>query len=99
MEVAFAFFAEAAQITSEGKLNILGADFRTLEGSFPFVLTSVAFVAKIELEAAERERLHHFTARMVGPDGTALEPRIDGEYKAPVPVDPKLKAAFTIVFH
>jgi hypothetical protein len=98
MEVAFAFFAEAAQITSDGRLNVLGADLRALQGSFPVVVQSVAFVAKVELDSVEREGVHHFTGQMMGPDGAAIEPRIVGEYTAPAPVKPELKAAFTVVF-
>jgi hypothetical protein len=98
MDLAYAFFAEAAQITSDGRLNVLGADLRALQGRFPLVLQSVAFVAKVELETAERGGMHRFTAQMVGPDGAAIEPRIEAEYMAPPPVNPDLKAAFTIVF-
>ncbi len=98
MELAFAFFAEAAQITSDGKLNVLGVDLRTLQGKFPLFLPSVAFVAKVELETAEREGIHRFTGQMFGPDGAAVEPHIEAEYVAPPPANPELKAAFTVLF-
>src|SRR5438874_4820499 len=98
MEVAFAFFAEAAQITSDGKLNVLGVDLRNFSGRFPYTLPLIAFVAKIVFEPAEREGMHRFVAQMIGPDGSAIEPRIEGEYVAPPPVNPALQAAFTVVF-
>ena len=88
MELAYAFFAEAAQITSDGRLNVLGADLRSLQGNFPLVLQSVAFVAKIVLENAEREGTHRLVAQMTGPDGMALEPRFETDFVAPPPVNP-----------
>jgi hypothetical protein len=97
MELAYAFFAEAAQITPDGRVNVLGGDLRSWQGKFPLVVPSVAFVATIVLEDHEREATHHFLAQIVQPDGLALEPRLETEFKAPPPVNPELKAAATIL--
>ena len=98
MELAYAFFAEAAQITADGKVNVLGADARGFQGRFPLLLPSIALVAKVELDNTEREGVHHVIAQMLGPDGADMEPRIEGNYEAPPPVNPELKASFTILF-
>jgi hypothetical protein len=98
MELAFAFFAEHAQQTSDGRINVLGLDTHQFHApSFPVVLPSIFLVAKVVLDADERKVKHKFTAQMIGPDGGKLEPYIETEFVPPPPENPELTAAGTMV--
>ena len=98
MDIAFAFFSEHAQVTVDGRLNVLGMDIRTLQGpAFPLVVPSIFFVAKVIFEPREREGNHKFTVSIIGPDGAKVDPFIDMEAVSPPPVDPELKSAFLAV--
>lgn len=62
MRLAYAFLANAADITPEGKLYVLGGDIDTINaGAFPFLMPSIALVVKLTRSADERVeevRLH-----------------------------------------
>jgi hypothetical protein len=98
MQVAFALFAEYAQLTSDGRLNVLGLDLRVLQvKDFPVVLPSLFLIVKLVLEPEERDARHKFAAQMIAPDGTKIDPNLEIEFIPPPPDDPNLKAASTMV--
>ena len=53
MEVAFALLADGANVSREGKLNILGAFDRLYASKFPFTWPRMMLVARFVASAAE----------------------------------------------
>ena len=53
MDVAFALLADAANVSREGKLNILGAFDRLYASKFPFTWPRMILVARFVASAAE----------------------------------------------
>ncbi len=100
MKVAFAFFAEHAQLTADSRLNVLGLDLHTLQAqTFPLTLPSVCVVVKVILEPTEREGSHKVTAQMIGPDGAKLDPYIETDVVTPPRRDPARQGDFTLALH
>jgi hypothetical protein len=98
MQVAFALFAEYAQLTSDGRLNALGLDLGTLQAKdFPLELPSFFLIVKLVLEPEERKGKYKLTVQMIAPDGMKLGPSLEAEFAAPPPENPGLKAASTMV--
>ncbi len=99
MEIAYAFFAEAVQLTDDGRVNILGADLRKLDcqGPPPWRVPSISLLVCIEPEREECGRLYHFTADLLAPDGTTLNPHVEGTFIPPVPDDPEVRVKATLV--
>jgi hypothetical protein len=90
MEISYAFFAEAAQLTGDGRVNVLGADMPALavQGSPPWVVPVLALLARIQMDREDCGRLYHFTGQMTGPDGREVAPRIEQVFIAPTPARP-----------
>src|SRR5258708_4711584 len=54
MRLVYAFLADAAQFTPDGKLSMLGGDYDTLYATaFPTIHPAVTFVLKLRLEPDE----------------------------------------------
>ncbi len=53
MEIAFALLADAANVSREGKLNILGAFDRVYGSKFPLTWPRMVLVTRFEASAAE----------------------------------------------
>ena len=71
MHVSFALFADAANISQEGKLNILGVFDALQIGSLPAVHPRAAMV--VRLKAAEGdEGMHTLAFNWVGPSGAEI---------------------------
>ena len=71
MHIAFALFADAANLSQEGKLNILGV-FDTLQvGTLPALHPRATFVVRLKGTAADIGS-HDMTLRWVNPRGTML---------------------------
>ncbi len=89
MEFSFAFFAEAAQITSDGRLNLLGADLHTIQfqGDPPW-MGGMYVVLGIQFENQEGGRLYHLTGDLLAPDGSKLPVHMEQDFVAPVPEAP-----------
>jgi hypothetical protein len=87
MEISYAFFAEAAQITSDGRLNILGADLPilTVKGQPPWSVGMIFLVVSIQFESEDGGHLYHFTADLIAPEGERIEPHMEQDFVAPVP--------------
>lgn len=68
MELQLAVLADAANLSAEGKLNILGAFDAIFARSVPVVWPSMVFVAKVELSQSDGEDVL-FELRVVSEDG------------------------------
>ncbi len=78
MEVKLALLADAANVTAEGKLNILG-EFNILwVPTLPFTWPSMQLVVKFEATAGEGPK-HKLGIRIVDEDGNPAAPPLDGE--------------------
>jgi hypothetical protein len=99
MEVSYAFFAEAAQVTSDGRLNILGADLQTLsfQGPPPWAVPTLFLVATLRLDREDCGRLYHFTGYLTAPDGNRVEPHIETDVVAPTLVGQDTVGRMSIV--
>jgi hypothetical protein len=72
MELAYAFFAKAAQFSDDGLLGIIGGDLQSLYGSIPFKADALTLVTKVEFSAEESGRPHAFHLETIHPDGRTL---------------------------
>ena len=71
MQVAFAIFADAANLSQEGKLNVLGVFDALQVGSFPAVHPRAHLVVHLKGSPADVGR-HTVTLRWVNPQGSEL---------------------------
>jgi hypothetical protein len=83
MHLLYAFPANAADLTPDGRFSVLGGGFETIHGrSFPLVQPSMAVIVKLAVAPAECGREHHFQATLTGPGGP-LPPEILIPFNAP----------------
>lgn len=89
MQVPIALFADYANISAEGKLNILGVFDRILVHAFPAVHLQSMLVLRITASAAERGARRDFEIRLIDADGITVS-QFRGELAipedAPLPV-------------
>lgn len=71
MQVAFALFADAANLSQEGKLNIMGVFDALQVGSLPAVHPRAHLVVRLKGDAGDVGR-HTVTLRWVNPQGNEL---------------------------
>jgi hypothetical protein len=71
MQVAFALFADAANLSQEGKLNVLGVFDALQVGSLPAVHPRAHLVVHLKGGAADVGR-HTVTLRWINPKGSEL---------------------------
>ena len=84
MHVTFALFADAANLSQEGKLNILGVFDAVQVGQLPTVHRNASLVLRLK-GTSEDAGTHTVTLRWVGPDGAELW-NSQGELRVEVPV-------------
>ncbi len=72
MHVKLAVLADCANVTAEGKLNILGIFDRISVSGLPVVHPQMHLVLRLEARAAERGRPHEVEIRFHDPDGDAV---------------------------
>jgi hypothetical protein len=78
MQVKLALLADYANVTAEGKLNILGIFDRINVNDVPAVHPQMHLILRLEAHPAERERTHNIEIRLYDPDGqTVFEVRGD----------------------
>lgn len=91
MQVKLAVLADYANVTAEGKLNILGIFDRISVAEIPAVHPQMHLILRLEAHPAERGRAHQIEIRLHDPDGrTVFE--VKGEMK---PHGPAGRAAAT----
>lgn len=71
MHVSFALFADAANLSQEGKLNILGVFDAVQVGAIPTVHPRAHLVVRLK-GTAHDAGLHHMTLRWMNPNGVEL---------------------------
>lgn len=69
MRVKLALVADHANVTAEGKLNILGIFDRIKVNALPAVHPQMHLVLRFEAHPVERERIHNVEIRLHDPDG------------------------------
>jgi hypothetical protein len=71
MHISFALFADAANLSQEGKLNILGVFDAVQVSSFPTVHPRANLVLRVKGKRADAGQ-HSVTLRWLNPEGTEL---------------------------
>lgn len=72
MQVKLALLADYANVTAEGKLNILGIFDRISVNQVPAVHPQMHLILRLEAHPAERGRTHNVEIRLYDPDGTTV---------------------------
>lgn len=72
MHVKLALLADYANVTAEGKLNILGIFDRISVNEIPAVHPQMHLVLRLEAHPAERNRVHNVEIRLHDPDGQTV---------------------------
>ena len=83
MEVEYAFLADSAQTSTDGKLYVLGGGIdRIFAGKFPAIHESMALVLKLRLHPTECEREHSLEVELWDPDGNPIGGKVSGQFTA-----------------
>jgi len=72
MRVKLALLADYANVTADGKLNILGVFDRINVTALPAVHPQMHLVLRFEAHAMERDRVHNVEIRLHDPDGKTV---------------------------
>jgi len=72
MQVKLALLADYANVTAEGKLNILGIFDRITVPSLPIVHPQMHLILRLEAHPAEGSRSHNVEIRLHDPDGETV---------------------------
>ena len=72
MQVKLAVLADYANVTGDGKLNILGIFDRVNVGQLPAVHPQMHLVLRLEAHASERDRSHKIEIRLHDPEGATI---------------------------
>jgi len=83
VEVEYAFLADAAQTSSDGKLYVLGGGIdRIYAKKFPIVHSSMSLVLKLKLHPTECEREHTLELELWDPDGNLVGAKVSARFEA-----------------
>lgn len=81
MEILFAFLADAAETSSQGKVHAFGAGIdRILGQTLPAVVTPIYFAAQVLIQPDEVEREHVVRLDIEAPDGSVLTQVSEGTW-------------------
>jgi hypothetical protein len=72
MQIKLALLADYANVTAEGKLNILGIFDRITVQELPAVHPQMHLILRLEAHQAERHRSHTIEIRLHDPDGDTV---------------------------
>ena len=72
MHVRLALLADYANVTAEGKLNILGTFDHIAVSRLPAVHPHMHLILRLEAKSAEKDRLHTVDIRLHDPDGKTV---------------------------
>jgi len=72
MQIKLALLADYANVTAEGKLNILGIFDRITVQELPAVHPQMHLILRLEAHVAERNRSHTIEIRLHDPDGETV---------------------------
>lgn len=96
MRIPVAFLADEANISQEGKLNVMGIFDRIAAGSFPVLHPRMVFAFRLQTEHADAGRVYPVQVRLLGEDEDVLF-EASGDI-APPPVEPGEFATANQVF-
>jgi hypothetical protein len=82
LKIPMALLADEANISQEGKLNVLGAFDRIAASTFPMIHPKMVFVFRVQAEFGDAGQLFPVTVRLMDADGGALFEAL-GEIAAP----------------
>lgn len=83
MDVEYAFLADAAQTSSDGKLYVLGGGIdRIFAKEFPAAHPAISLVLKIRLHPTECEREHALEVELSDPDGKPVGVKLSAKFEA-----------------
>lgn len=88
MEVKLALLADYANITKEGKVNIMGVFGRMFAQAFPTQLVNFQFVIQVEGHSIEALEEHLLSIRFRNEDGKDIIPPIEAKIPITVVEDP-----------
>jgi hypothetical protein len=72
MEVILALLADAANISQEGKLNVLGSFNNINASAFPYAHPQMVLVMRFDASRAEIGQTKQLEIRLIDPDGKSL---------------------------
>ena len=82
MQLAYAFIADAATLTPDGKSGVLGGDFQIIQArQFPAIQPAIPLVLKVQGTVEEWRQEHRLHVRVVDPSGLSIHPDVD----SPIP--------------
>jgi len=96
MEIKLALLADSANVSREGKLNILGVFSNLNAKEFPAVWPSMVLVINLEAHVTEIEREHTIEIKVVDEDGKQLA-SIEGNFDIKPNKDPKMPSTRGII--
>jgi len=83
MEVEYAFLADGAQTSSDGKLYVLGGGIdKIFAKTFPAVHPFMSLVLKTKLHPSECEREHTLELELWDPDGNSIGGKVSAKFSA-----------------
>lgn len=85
MEITLALLADAANISQEGKLNVLGAFTHINATGFPARHPTMNLVLEFEASVSEAGRERHIEVRLLDADGATLG-GLEASFTVPAPV-------------
>jgi hypothetical protein len=95
MYISFALFADAANLSQEGKLNILGVFDAVQVAELPTVHPRTTLVLRLKAEAADAGT-HRLALRWMSPDDAELW-STEGEVNVGAPADPAGDVDFPLI--
>jgi hypothetical protein len=83
VKIPMAFLADEANISQEGKLNVMGVFDRIAAGTFPVVHPRMVFAFRVQAEFADSGQSFAVRVRLLDEDGGVLF-EANGEIAAPI---------------
>ena len=69
MEISYALLCDAANLSQDGQLNVLGAFNVLYAPDFPYLHPAMSLALQIEVEPNDAGQEHEFTLQLIDPDG------------------------------
>src|SRR5690348_866541 len=84
MHLQFAFLADTATLSSDGKFNVLGGGLGVLSAqSFPTVQSILGLVVRVGVEQADIGQSYPFRIDLIGPSGDLITTLAQGPVQVP----------------